>query len=59
MWVEKDSFRLTLMGRFMAISMSPMRGAKPDHYCVSSYLKKDLCREPKYLVLEYLEYIRR
>jgi hypothetical protein len=59
MWVERDSFRLTLMGRFMAISMSPMHGASEDHYFVASHASQDMRREPKYLVLEYLDYIRR
>ena len=59
MVVDTDSLRITASNGMLAMSLSPMRGAKPDHYCVSSYLKKDLCREPKYLVLEYLEYIRR
>ena len=59
MWVERDSFRLTLSSRFMATSMSHMQNASEDHYFVISTPSRDLCREPKYLVLEYLEYIRR
>ena len=59
MWVERDSFRLTLSDRFMAMSMSPIKEAMEDHYFVASHALSDLRREPKYLVLEYLEYIRR
>ena len=59
MWIERDSFRITLSSRFMATSMSPMHGASEDHYFVASHVPQDMRREPKYLVLEYLEYIRR
>ena len=59
MWIERDSFRLTLSDRFMAISMSPIKEATEDHYFVASHATPDIRRESKYLVLEYLEYIRR
>ena len=59
MWVERDSFRLTLSSRFMATSMSHMQNASEDHYFVASHASPDIRRESKYLVLEYLEYIRR
>lgn len=59
MCIERDSFRETLSSRFMAISMSPMQDALEDHYFVASHASPDIRRESKYLVIEYLEYIRR
>ena len=60
MLVERSSFRITLSDRFIAISMSHVKYAIGDHYFVISESgRRDLCREPKYLVLEYLDYIRR
>lgn len=59
MWIERDSFMITLSSRFMAVSMSPMKGAIEDHYFVASHSPQAIRREPKYLVLEYLDYVKR